>query len=58
MLSHEEQQRLVEIERRFSAAEPDLARALSAGPGVRNDRDWHVALLLFALLVGLAVVLA
>jgi hypothetical protein len=38
MLSRQEQQRLIEIERRFRAAEPDLARALSEGPR-RNLRQ-------------------
>ncbi|MET9631204.1 DUF3040 domain-containing protein [Lentzea sp. NPDC006480] len=55
MLSREEQQRLLEIERRFAAAEPDLARALSDGP--RGRRHWLLPALVGALLVGLAVVL-
>ena len=53
MLSREEQRRLAEIERQFSAAEPDLARELGNGP--RHHRRQLVALaaaLIGALLVG------
>jgi hypothetical protein len=46
MLSREEQQRLVDIERRLRAAEPDLARSLSEGSGGRRTlRQRAIALL-------------
>ncbi|MEV6237770.1 DUF3040 domain-containing protein [Lentzea sp. NPDC051838] len=57
MLSREEKQRLLEIEQRFSTTEPDLARALSAGPRVRRARTWLVAALVGALLAAAVVVL-
>ena len=44
MLSREERQRLVDIERRLRAAEPDLARSLSEGPR-RTLRQRAIALL-------------
>ncbi|MDX8029147.1 DUF3040 domain-containing protein [Lentzea sp. BCCO 10_0856] len=37
MLSRQEQQRLVEIEQRLRASEPDLARALREGPRARRS---------------------
>lgn len=60
MLSREEQQRLTEIERAFSAAEPDLARTLSGGPLAQRAHRRLVAAftaaLIGALLVGFGVV--
>ncbi|SES21240.1 Protein of unknown function [Lentzea xinjiangensis] len=61
MLSREEQQRLADIERRFHAAEPDLASALREGPRVHGARRRHeaavVSAMAGALLVGLGVLL-
>ncbi|NGY66296.1 DUF3040 domain-containing protein [Lentzea sp. NEAU-D13] len=43
MLSREEQQRLIDIERQLRTAEPDLARSLSEGPQ-RTLRQRAIAL--------------
>ncbi|MGW6929040.1 DUF3040 domain-containing protein [Lentzea sp. NPDC054927] len=37
MLTRQEQQRLIEIESRLRASEPDLARALREGPRPRRS---------------------
>lgn len=56
MLSAQEQQRLLDIERWFRASDPDLARALAHGP--RSQRRQFSAVLLSVLTGALVVALA
>ncbi|MFD5826378.1 DUF3040 domain-containing protein [Lentzea sp. NPDC060358] len=55
MLSHQEQQRLLDIEEHFRAADPDLARELSAGPDARRIRR-QLAAALVSVLAGVVLV--
>ncbi|MFD9700204.1 DUF3040 domain-containing protein [Lentzea sp. NPDC059081] len=61
MLSRQEHQRLIDIEQHFRAADPDLARDLSAGPHARRIRRQLAAALVSVLagmlLVGLGVLI-
>lgn len=54
MLSAQEQQRLLDIERWFRASDPDLARALAHGPRAQRQRQFTAALL--SVLAGALVV--
>ncbi len=61
MLNHQEQQRLFDIEQRFRADDPDLARVLSAGPHVLRIRRQLaaalVAVIAVVVLFGLGVLI-
>ncbi|SDO37002.1 DUF3040 domain-containing protein [Lentzea jiangxiensis] len=54
MLSAQEQQQLLDIERWFRASDPDLARALGDGPEAQRRRQFAAVLL--SVLAGVLVV--
>ncbi|SDG57582.1 Protein of unknown function [Lentzea fradiae] len=61
MLSRQEHQRLIDIERHLRATDPDLARSLSAFPDSRRARRQLaaavVAVMVAAVLAGLGVLI-
>ncbi|HEX7309053.1 DUF3040 domain-containing protein [Lentzea sp.] len=55
MLSSQEHQRLADIEQHFRAADPDLARLLSAGPHAQRIRR-QLAAALVSVIAGVLLV--